>query len=244
MTCLGWLIWVTHGLRGWLASGDWKPSFDGVAAIVAGVIGFVAIIRQTRSSERSVTQQLQTEKKAREEEREVQKRTIAKAILFEIACFYWYFIKNMRAALDDRNGPLLPRSVEGVRFPVYEGNARPIGGFAEELGSDVARLYSLLRVYLDIQYELRFAHLQDSRSGEDGADWSRMAEDRTKELGNMLPCLTFYIYDVSERLCTLAGVPFKAPTIAVAELDRSQLVRDCQESQVSRITKPQDAQTH
>lgn len=157
-----------HSIWSWLGRGDWRPSFDGIAAIVAGVIGFVAIIRQTRSSELSVRRQLEAakanldnqlaaEKAARNEESTQEMRSVATGFLHEIDIFYLTHLMNREKALDYRHGisavttgynlsiePMYP-------FVIYATSAGKLGIFEPALVKSLVLFYTQASVYFDLR---------------------------------------------------------------------------------------------
>src|SRR5712691_4873704 len=76
-----------------------KLTLDGLMTLVAGIIAFIAVVLQIRSSRREMVRQLNVEKEARALEEKRQNEAIAKALLFEIANFYGFYRVHVRPFL-------------------------------------------------------------------------------------------------------------------------------------------------
>jgi hypothetical protein len=144
------LIWC------WLKSGDWKPSFDGTAAIVAGVIGFIAIIKQIRSSERSATGHMEAERQAREEDSRRERYGTAAVLRSEIISIWELDLYPLSAAFKhvilDAEATLL---LDAVRLPQAPRRYFPVF----ERCADRVGLLSRESVSLTIQYYKRVGDL-------------------------------------------------------------------------------------
>jgi hypothetical protein len=190
-----------HSILGWLKSGDWTPSFDGTAAIVAGVIGFIAIIRQTRSSERNVRKQLEAEKSARAEERKAQIRAIATSLLAEIRGFRNFHIEPILG----RDRATLTVKILDAAFTIYPANAHRIGDLGAGTCEAVVSFYDFalehlakMRRYSEILHEPPLKRDYDGTEklgtserdaqAEDNKD-RRASEFLNREIGSRMPDL-------------------------------------------------------
>jgi len=126
---------------------DPKLTLDGLMTLVAGIIAFVAILLQIRSSHREVESQLRADKEARTTEDEARKQAVAKALLFEIVSFYRYYWNHLRPILDRLDThSCLPPSISAPSsdfFVVYRGNAGQLGAFDHILVEKAVRFYGL-----------------------------------------------------------------------------------------------------
>src|SRR5260370_16815941 len=106
---------------------DPKLTLDGIMTLAAGVIAFVAVILQIRSSRKQIELQLEAEKKARTLESERQKQAVARALLFEIVNFYRYSRGHVRPLLDrvdvDECAPPLLSPPNPLFFALYPPHA-------------------------------------------------------------------------------------------------------------------------
>ena len=134
----------------WFKSGDWKPSFDGIAAIVVGIIGLVAIIKQTRSSERSVRKQLEAERSAREEDSRRERYGTTAVLRSEIISVWEGDLSPLSSAIEqvtlNAGSSLLLGAVHLPQaprryFPVFERCSDRVGLLSRESISLVIRFY-------------------------------------------------------------------------------------------------------
>lgn len=115
--------------------------------LAAGVIAFVAVVIQVRSSRKEVECQLEAERGERAQEFERQKQAVARALLFEIVNFYRYYFAHLRPLLDpvDTEDCPLPSfgAPDSAFFAVYQGSANHLGAFERVLVEKVVRAYGL-----------------------------------------------------------------------------------------------------
>jgi hypothetical protein len=268
MVCFDWLTWVTHGFWGWLAGGDWRPSFDGTAAIVAGIIGFVAIIRQTRSSERSVTQQLKESRQARKEEEDIHARAVAKALLYEIDDFYRYHVVGIKdwISADPKTAEVgkLPvgRVPSESSFIVFSGNAGEVGKLRDDLVRLVVKFYGAaesLRISLKVYDEnltraisIRGLRVQGNQTALRLSDpviqeiqtadtAERLARFHLSAVQMALPGIKELTYLTCYELCQDSKVSFDPAVISVAV---EKLSVEGVRSKLIPNPKECDAQTH
>src|SRR5260370_41926570 len=137
---------------------DPKLTLDGIMTLAAGVIAFVAVILQIRSSRKQIELQLDAERKARTLESERQKQAVARSLLFEIVNFYRYYRGHVRPLLDRVDvEACLPPLLSAPRsdfFAVYHGSASHLGTFDHILVEKVVQscglsawLLSSIRAY-------------------------------------------------------------------------------------------------
>jgi hypothetical protein len=125
---------------------------DGIMTLLAGVIAFIAVLLQIRSSREAVERQLREERVARVQEEERQRQAVAKALLFEIANFYGYYRVRVRPSLDRKDPEtclLPPLSAPGSGFfAVYQGNSGRLGAFEHVLVEKVVKFYGVAELLL------------------------------------------------------------------------------------------------
>ena len=259
MSCVGWMSWVAHAIWEWLKSGDWKPSFDGIAAIVVGVIGFVAIIRQTRSSERSVSAELGAEKKIREDEHSSQRRAMASALSAEIDNFYMYHLIDRSRLFEswekikaDPNLSEVFRVVVGEPFAVYRGLADRLGDFGQGIAKGIIACYSALAAYTELQRWYEQAQTQRYERAMKTTEQREAAEREVSELQLQIKQTAEQAIQLALIICKcltqLAGTEFSSLLVAKESCAHtetvSELVVRCNScSQVISRSK-KDAQTH
>lgn len=198
---------------------DARLTLDGLMTLIAGVIAFVAVWWQIKSSREQVEKQLQSDLKAREEEQRRQRLAVARALLFEIDEFYARYLREPWKKLESfdpvSDKPLGVLSVGSNPFPVYYGNTARLGEFHEETSSDVVRFY--------VQAEAYVSMIRDYKSSLD----SELAREKSISAGseprillafmkNAIPELTNLTYLVCQKLCVVAMVAFESLTIAGA----------------------------
>lgn len=248
-----------HTLYVWLASGDFTPTFDGLAtffaalvALLAAVIAYKAIMKQIRADRKNLQDQLDAGKKGREEERELQRRAVAKAMLLEIDSFYREHVRSTRDALnnwDPATGGLFDaRSITAWPFPIFHGNAGSLGSLEDDLVTQIVHFYTAADVYVSLirDYQALSDQYLDGLSGGLGSvplasAAARVslnkARDTLKRLKDSSPHLVNMAFLACKKLCERTGVEFRAPVIAVAAEDLSvdEIVAD---------QKGSDAQTN
>jgi len=188
----------------------WKSELplEGVIALFAGVIAFVAVMIQ-----------LEEERNSRVAELERQKRALVKVVLFEINNFYCYHVRDVQEFLkhvDVENCKFLGiKTLSPDPFPVYRGNAGMVGVMDDDMLGNVIGFYSTAEVYLNL---LRDYKIESERYFQNTRD--EVAEDKARtylrQMKSTGPEITKLIYVLSEKLSKVAGVEFRSPTIAVA----------------------------
>jgi hypothetical protein len=132
---------------------DWSKGFtpDGVMTLVAGIIAFVAIIIQIRSSSKQVQNQIKAQREAEHGERQRQKRALAAALTAEIDDFYWFFLKGLWEHRTIICGPaalsMKPAAelgpVPSTAFQVYKSTAGQLGLLSAQTVRSVVGLVQL-----------------------------------------------------------------------------------------------------
>jgi hypothetical protein len=204
-----------------------KLTLDGLMTLIAGVIAFIAVILQIRSSSRQVQDQIKAQREAQEAERERQKRAVASAILSEIDNTYRYLLRDVRdflKAVDPDKVDLHTISIKSfaARFPILDANAGRIGELGEQAAESVVGFYACIRAYLIYLDNFALGHERWSERPDDNA-----LEDRTRQylshVKNTLPSLICLAHEVSKELCNILSRKFESPWIAVADENVSAL---------------------
>ncbi|MFQ5662810.1 MAG: hypothetical protein ACE5HL_03150 [Terriglobia bacterium] len=194
-------------------------TLDGVATLTAGVIAFVAIMLQIRSSRRAVEKQLNADRQARVEEQERQKLAVAKAVLFEIDAFYRYHLRDPRVFL--ANTDVLKADLPGVKsvaphpFPVYYGNTGFVGRLDDEGVQAIVEFLAAAQSHLATARDYK-SSMERFLRGDNPATAEVEARTYLSQMKNALPEMIKLAYIVCFKLCKLTGVPFEHPKIAVA----------------------------
>jgi hypothetical protein len=122
-----------------------RLTLDGLMTLAAGVIAFIAVILQVRSSRRDLERQLREDKEAHARAEEVRKQAVARSLLFEVVSFYTYYYRYLSPILDGLDTEsCLPPSVSAPSsdfFAVYRGNTDYLGGFDHALVEKIVRFY-------------------------------------------------------------------------------------------------------
>jgi hypothetical protein len=214
-----------------------KLTLDGLMTLVAGVIAFVAVIIQVRSSSKQLHDQMKAQRDAERQEQDRQKKAVATALLFEIDGFYAAYLRQLRDLLEGKEirRDTLPHimSLPPDMFPVFNGNADRIGelptdcvlaivGFFREAGRIVSTFndYESSLERAD-QIQSRILNAADIPSQRARDNQVRLAFTQLALIKKGLPEVISLTYLVCETLCKITGVPFEYPTITVADEDLS-----------------------
>jgi hypothetical protein len=170
---------------------NWSKGFtpDGVMTLIAGVIAFIAVIVQIRSSSKQVQDQIKAQRDADREERKRQKRAIAAGLLAEVRDFHSCHIQLFGAQDEDEERI----KFLDTTFPVYEGNTARIGELAPETCEVVVHFYGLaiehlasFRRYREIETEKvlhrRESVYEDERRARQTMYFKREVESRLSDL--------------------------------------------------------------
>ena len=190
---------------------DPKLTLDGLMTLLAGIIAFVAILFQIRSSRREVERQLHAEKEARALEEKRQKEAVARALLCEISSFYGYYRTRVRPVLDRVDvdncmPPTLSAPGEGF-FAVYRGNAGNLGAFEHLLVEKVVRFYGFAELLLtsirDYTWNLD-RELERVKSVQPGSAPRKLL----KQIQEVMYPADAAAIEALQKLCEVAGVSF------------------------------------
>jgi hypothetical protein len=193
---------------------DWSNGFtpDGALTLVAGVIAFIAVVIQIRSSSKQVENQIKAQHDSEREEQERQKRAVATAIAFEIDSIYRGFIRDVEALFKAAGAganfekDLMGKRLEEFPFTVYEGCSPLLGGLPPPLVQGIVHLYGGIAVYLMTINEL-YAALQRAQSASLG-DHRRIEVDVwVHQVKDQVAPLRILAAEVSKMLCEFAGIP-------------------------------------
>jgi hypothetical protein len=144
---------------------DWSKRLtpDGDLTLAAGLIAFVAVIMQIRSSSKQVRDQIEAQRIAERKEQERQKTTLARAILFEIHSLYTTHLREVKAKLEKANlnmgSPPLIDPLAADPFPVYRANAGRLAELEESLVARIVEFYAVAGSYVAMwrEYEVNKA---------------------------------------------------------------------------------------
>ncbi len=132
---------------------DWAKGFtpDGVMTLIAGVIAFVAVIIQIRSSSRQVQEQITAQRDAEREEREERKRAIARAIICEIDSFYRFDLEQAEKNLSGRhvgtNSFPTVTWKRGNTSEIYKANSQILGSLNARSAFAIVTFYGMVGYY-------------------------------------------------------------------------------------------------
>jgi len=137
---------------------DWSKGFspDGALTLVAGVIAFIAVVIQIRSSSKQVENQIKAQRDSDREEQERQKKAVAAALLSEIDCFYLAGLSERSKLYESWEGRGSdPKSFEvfytvvGKSFVVYESLADKLGGFDSTITRSIVLTYGSMAAFVE-----------------------------------------------------------------------------------------------
>jgi|GEM_PF-694174 hypothetical protein len=207
-------------------------SVDGLAMVgttlFAAATGFLAVLFQIRSSSKQLREQMRTQRDAEREEQERQKKAVATGILFEIDNFYVYHVGGaydyIREVLQRRELPEVAR-IPSSLFSMYQGNTGRLGDLPNEVVRVVVDFYSKAAQFLAVREDYRAEHERhlDLRF-EHPDNWKTVT--LCGHVRDFFPGLARAAYIACEKLCDVAGLEFKPPSIAVASADIAALNRE------------------
>ena len=130
---------------------DPKLTLDGLMTLVAGVIAFIAVIIQIRSSSKQVQDQIKAQRDAEREERERQKRTVATAILYEIDSFYVFELdldEKKLASWDGANNSFpIAAGLRTNVSEIYKGVSPLLGSLNAKSVTAIVKFYAMVGTY-------------------------------------------------------------------------------------------------
>jgi len=150
-----------HAIQDWVRSGNWAPTFQGVATLVGAFVALVAVMWQVRSSSKHLRDQIAAQRVAEEDERERQRRAIATAILFEIDsfCLFELDLDVRYLARWDPDSNSLP-SPAGLRTNVteiYKGISPLFGSLNAVSVSAIVKFYSMVGMYEGLWHRYQYS---------------------------------------------------------------------------------------
>ena len=197
---------------------DPRLSWDGLLTFLGGLLAFFAILYQVRHADSGLRQQLESEKKARDEEELNQKRAVATAILFEIDHFYRFYIQDVLKLLETRSQPSQPVVIKVPNtevFPVYSGNCSRLGELSQQLVEATVHFYGMANGYVS---ELRErGDICNEALGEDSPRGFARAESLLPRTRSQCEALIPMAFLACGFLSDFTGVDFGMPRVAVAE---------------------------
>jgi hypothetical protein len=190
-----------------------KLSLDGLMTLVAGIIAFVAVIIQIRSSSRQVQDQIKAQRDAEREERERQKRALATALVFEIDhCYRAYLPRALTLARGLRGNTLDPKAGVAIRFEaasfdVYSGNVQSLGTLGAEASGPVIRFYKIACDLKDLMQHYRECLAQ--------GDPFKISDNTLATIKHISSGLKIGALEACSWLCLAAGLPIDSTDAGV-----------------------------
>jgi len=134
-----------------------KLTLDGLMTLIAGVIAFIAVIIQIRSSSKQVQEQIKAQRDAEKAELERRRRAVAAALLSEIDSFYASHLERRNELFEfwkrkdtDPQSVEVFRALTGKPFAVYESLADELGGFDAAIARGIVMTYGLMANFIDL----------------------------------------------------------------------------------------------
>jgi hypothetical protein len=228
-------------IHDWLRSGNWAPTFQGVATLVGVFVALVAVIWQVRSSSKHIQDQIKAQREAEREDQERQKRAVASALSAEIDDFYKFFLKGMweqRTKICSPIALLMKRPAElgpvpSTAFLVYRATAHQLGLLGAATVKSVVGLYNFTASFVD-QYEI----YRKAWSPLSTFEHSDLAT-KLRDIFDALPSLIL----VSDRTCELLAkeqdVPYGTRTFGIACIrdadEEGQTAKETLESEAASV---------
>lgn len=197
---------------------EMKLTLDGIMTLAAGVIAYVAAVRQIRHADRGLQRQLDDEKKTREDGASDEQRAVARALLFEIDDFYRAQIRDLSNLLEkEQEGapPAVIKPMSNNPFPVYVGNASKLGVLPPSLVEAVVHYYAILQSYVAtlVQHAQGYSMWVGGLNPQVGRALMQSIVPRIKSEARAITQLTF---STCGLLCTFTNTDFEFPRIGVA----------------------------
>lgn len=209
---------------------DWFEGVtpDGVMTLMAGIIAFVAVIIQIRSSSRQVRDQIKAQRDAEQVERERQKRAVAAALLSETDCFYAKYLEETSEPFPSwkriENDPRLTEVFQapiGKPFVVYESLADKLGGFDAMVARGIVFAYGRMAAFVEnLRLYEREMRERPTRFLKQQDDRKRILEDIRNETRQSREQAVQAAAQLCRDLCKLSGTDFS--TLSIAEGVRSR----------------------
>ncbi len=211
-------------------------SIGSLLALLGGTLAFLAVMIQ-----------IEAERRARDEERESQRRTVAAALLSEIDIFYlryWEKRSELFESWDkmktDTKAVEVYKVIVGRPFVVYEASAEKLGTLGETNARWVVLCYGVLDGY--VQRLLHYEQVRRSGTVEPVfVELQRKIRDSTEQDVSLA-------LNVCKLLADLAKIDFSKFSIARESCAHAKTVSEsvvsCQSCNQVISRSAQDAQTH
>jgi len=128
-----------------------KLTLDGLMTLVGGIIAFAAVIIQIRSSSKQLDDQMKAQQESEREERERQKRAIARAIICEIDSFYRFDLEPAEKSLSSRDVGVnsFPTAMwkRGNASEIYKANSQILGSLNSKSVFAIVTFYGMVGSY-------------------------------------------------------------------------------------------------
>lgn len=210
-----------------------KLTLDGLMTLIAGLIAFIAVIIQIRSSSRQVREQITAQRDAEREEQKRQNLAVATAILFEIDNIYRSMIRGTGKTLEGGSEQEFLVKPHSLRFPIYEGNTSNLGRLPGDLVQNIVEYYGVALRHITTLQEYS-ASIMNAHEAKGDIDWKGMASQYCDQIAKTSPWVKLHTYYVTRSLCEYTGIEFKSPTIAVAAENLTHL-----QEVVKKIEEPE-----
>ena len=220
-----------------------KLTLDGLMTLVAGVIAFIAVIIQIRSSSKQVQDQIDVQRDSEREEEKRQKRAVASALSAEIDDFYRFFLKGLWEKREKICGPIAllmkpPAEltpVPSVTFVVYRSTVHQLGLLGATTVKSVVGLYNFATSLLD-HYEIYRKAWSPSSTFED--------PELAAKLRDVFDALPGVILS-SDRACELLAkeqeIPYDGSSFCIAGIsevdEKGGTAKQALESEAANIRK-------
>jgi hypothetical protein len=215
----------------------WAFTGDGILAFAGGALALFGVWWSNHQSFKNLQKQLEADRNARAEEAEGQRKAVATGILFEIDNFYVYHVGGaydyIREVLQRRELPEVAR-IPSSLFSMYQGNTGRLGDLPNEVVRVVVDFYSKAAQFLAVREDYRAEHERHSDLRFEHPDnWK--AVTLCGHVRDFFPGLARAAYIACEKLCDVAGLEFKPPSIAVAGADIAALNRETERIEHEKV---------
>jgi hypothetical protein len=222
-----------------------KLSLDGLLTFLGGLLAFLGILYQVWRSDRGLQQQINAEKRAREDEAEDRRHRVAIALLFELDSHYKSRVRDLLKVFEEQSkdsAPLVVKPTGVYAFPVYVGNASVLGGLPPVLVETVVNYYGLLRSYeatlgqYTQGYEMTLAG--DSQIGR------ALMATLVPRIKSEATATTQIAYTACGLLCRFVDIEFRSPRIGVADDPHvDELARETLTGATAQLSKEMERQS-
>ena len=201
-----------HLIHDWLRSGNWAPTFQGVATLAGVFVALMTVIWQIRSSSKHVEDQIKAQRDAEQEERGRRKRAVATAVCYETDGFYLYYLRELRDYLKnfklEEKMPLpIIKPVAANVFSIYQGNAAKLSELGPEALERVVAFYNAAGRHLSTRAAWR-THVQRILAGQGNSLEQEAARRLAIEIQQALPLQIGLAWLACKRLSEEAKLKF------------------------------------